>query len=48
LTIEEFQKAPLSIQGGRVVYRNTEGHASPLFTPAGDLTCDAEDGAVVR
>jgi len=48
ITIEEFQKAPLLIQGGKVVYRDPQGRLTPLFTPAGELVCDAEDGAVVR
>ncbi len=48
LTIEEFQAAPLVIDGGRVVYRDAAGKIHPLSTPAGDLRCDAEDGATVR
>ncbi|HVR72757.1 MAG TPA: methionine--tRNA ligase [Planctomycetota bacterium] len=39
----EFEKAPLEIQAGRVTYGG-----KPLRTPAGDLVCDAEDGARVR
>ena len=48
LTIDEFQKAPLRIQGGRVVYQDASGATHVLATPAGELRCDAEDGAVVR
>jgi methionyl-tRNA synthetase len=43
LSTKDFERAPLSIAGGRVVY---EG--KPLATPAGPLRCDAEDGAKVR
>ena len=43
ITIKDFEKAPLTIGGGRVVYRGR-----PLRTSAGDLRCDAEDGAKVR
>ena len=48
LTIDEFQKAPLTIQGGRVVYRDASGAVHILSTKAGELRCDAEDGATVR
>jgi methionyl-tRNA synthetase len=48
ITIDEFGKAPLLIQGGRVVYRDPAGGIHPLRTSAGDLRCDAEDGATVR
>ncbi len=43
LSIRDFEKAPLATQDGRVVY---EGKA--LRTSAGDIRCDAEDGARVR
>jgi methionyl-tRNA synthetase len=48
LTIDEFQKAPLLIQSGRVVYRDPGGRSHGLSTSAGALRCDAEDGATVR
>jgi methionyl-tRNA synthetase len=39
----DFDKAPLEIRGGKVTYAG-----KPLKTAAGDVTCDAEDGAKVR
>ena len=43
LSKSEFDSAPLWIEAGRVVYESR-----PLRTSAGDLRCDAEDGAPVR
>lgn len=43
LSLSEFQKAPLVIQGGRVTYGGR-----PLRTSAGEVACDSEDGAPVR
>ncbi len=48
LSMDEFQKAPLIMQGGVVVYRDATGTIHPLATKAGDLRCDAEDGSAVR
>lgn len=48
LSMDEFQKAPLLMQGGRVVYRDPSGSPRPLLTKAGEIRCDAEDGAIVR
>jgi methionyl-tRNA synthetase len=43
LSSKDFGRAPLAVKGGRVVY-----DGKPLQTTAGDVTCDAEDGATVR
>ena len=43
LSKSDFEKAPLSILGGRVSYAG-----KLLRTPSGELLCDAEDGAPVR
>ena len=43
LSRSEFEKAPLLMQGGKVTYAG-----KPLKTPAGEITCDAADGAPVR
>jgi methionyl-tRNA synthetase len=43
LSKSNFEKAPLFAKGGVVVYRD-----KPLRSPAGELKCDAEDGATVR
>ena len=39
----DFEKAPLTVAGGRVVYAG-----KPLRTSVGDIVCDAGDGASVR
>lgn len=39
----DFEKAPLTVVGGRVVYAG-----KPLRTSVGDIVCDAGDGAPVR
>jgi len=39
----DFEKAPLEIRGGAVVYGG-----KPLRTKSGPVRCDAEDGARVR
>ncbi len=43
LSKSHFEKVPLAIEKGVVVYRGR-----PLRTTVGSLTCDAEDGAPVR
>ncbi len=43
LSKSNFEKAPLSAKAGIVVYRD-----KPLRTGAGDIKCDAADGASVR
>ncbi len=43
LSKSEFEKAPLTVQGGRVSYAG-----KPLRTAAGPVLCDAEDDAPVR
>ncbi len=43
LSKSNFEKAPLSMKGGVVVYRD-----KPLRTSAGEIRCDANDGASVR
>jgi len=48
LSMDEFLKAPLLMQGGRVVYRDPAGTLHPLEARGNELRCDAEDGAPVR
>ena len=43
LSKSEFEKAPLLIQDGKVTYAG-----KPLKTPAGEINCEAADGASVR
>ena len=43
LSKSDFEKAPLEVRDGRVVYDGV-----PLESSVGPVLCDAEDGAVVR
>lgn len=43
ISISDFEKSPLTIQGGKVTYQG-----KPLRLGDGFATCDAEDGARVR
>jgi len=43
LSKSNFEKAPLTVRGGRVVYRD-----KPLRSSAGEVRCAAPDGAPVR
>ncbi|MEM7231075.1 MAG: methionine--tRNA ligase [Planctomycetota bacterium] len=43
LSKSDFDKAPLTVQGGLVTY-----DGKPLQTPSGTVSCDADDGAPVR
>ncbi|MBI4583159.1 MAG: methionine--tRNA ligase [Planctomycetes bacterium] len=43
ITLKDFEKTPLRMKGGRVVYGE-----KPLWTSAGEVGCEAADGATVR
>lgn len=43
LSVSDFEKAPLTVQAGRVVYSG-----KPLRGAGGEVTSDAEDGTTVR